>query len=202
MDNKLIGICGGSGSGKTTLANGLLSQFGKEASLISMDDFYLPIEKQLLDENQMPNFDLPTAINSKIFLEYLTALKAGKSVLVDQYSFNNPNATPIEIAIHPSKYIITEGIFLFQEKGVIDLLDLMIFVDTKEDLMFDRRIKRDLENRGIPKETIQYQWKNHFVPAYTKFIYPTIAKADFVIDGNKGFEIEELGLDIKKALSV
>lgn len=202
MEKKLIGICGGSGSGKTTLANAFVKQFKGEASILAMDDYYLPIEQQQLDENNIPNFDLPTAIDTKKFVHDLNALKTGNSVFLERYSFNNPNLEKEEFVVESMPFLFTEGIFLFQDQRVLGLLDFLIFVDTDVKVMFSRRKKRDAKERSISAETIEYQWEKHFMPAYYKYVYPFKSHSNMVVNGNEDFDLEDLKQRIKKALSV
>lgn len=181
---KIIGICGGSGSGKTTLARGLLNEWGaNDASLLSMDDYYKPFSEQEKDVNGVVNFDLPTALNISKFTNDLKTLKNGGSLLLEKYNFNDATKSKIVERIVPKKYLITEGIFLLHDTMVVNLLDDIIFIEAIDSLMLERRLRRDKEERNIDGDNVLYQWNNHFVPAYKKYVLPYKAKADLVLNG-------------------
>ena len=116
----IIGITGGSGSGKTTLIRKLRKQFSKkELCIISQDDYYYPKEKQVMDNKGIHNFDLPGAIDKKAFLKDIQLLKKGKVLKRKEYTFNNENAKPKIITLHPAKIIVVEGLFIFHFKKLI-----------------------------------------------------------------------------------
>ena len=180
---KLIGICGGSGSGKTTLAKQLHELLKGESSLLAMDDYYKPIAVQQKDTNGFVNFDLPSALDIHQFIKDLEALKAGSEIRLKKYDFNERNKPQAHQSIVPKQYLITEGIFLLCEPKVLELLDFVIYVDAPESIMLERRLARDKKERDIQKETILYQWNNHFMPAYQAFVLPYKTKANLVVDG-------------------
>lgn len=185
----LIGISGGSGSGKTSLIKSLRKTFSKkELCIISQDDYYFPIEKQLKDESGIENFDLPNSIDSTLFVNDLIRLIAGQSVEKKEHTFNNINLKPKTLIFNPAPIILVEGIFVFYYKEVNKLLDLKIFVDAKENLRIIRRVKRDQIERGYPLADILHQCEHHVLPAYEKYILPYKPEADLIINNNKNFE--------------
>lgn len=189
---KIIGICGGSGSGKTTLAKKLKLLRNSEISILSMDNYYFPQEQQSKDKNGVLNFDLPSALNIELLINHLEQLRNGDIIHLAEYTFNNPNAQSKTQSIHPSKYILCEGIFMLQDKGIRDLLDKILFIDADESVMFSRRFKRDSHTRGIKPQMINYQWNNHFLPAYHKYVLPYKEWANYLVDGNQPFNIQEI----------
>jgi uridine kinase len=187
----IIGICGGSGSGKTTLLKRLASFYGElHPTVFSMDNYYLPIDQQLSDANGHINFDLPTALDKSRLIKDLRDLKEGKSIEVKEYHFNAPPNKNVLITLDPSPIIIVEGLFLFEYKEVNELLDFSIFMDVEPDVQLDRRLYRDLETRGYSREEIMYQWKNHVVPCYDKYLAPYIHLADFVFENDQQADLE------------
>lgn len=177
----IIGICGGSGSGKTTLLNRLSEEYKHlQPSVFSMDNYYLPIEKQTIDENGYYNFDLPTALDEKRLTDDLNRLVNGEPITVKEYHFNAPPGKNILVTIEPSPLLIVEGLFLFHYEGVRNLLDFSIFVEVDPDVQLDRRLYRDQESRGYSREDILYQWNYHVLPCYEKYLLPYRSTADFI----------------------
>lgn len=177
----IVGICGGSGSGKTTLLKRLAATFSdKNPSVFSMDNYYLPIEKQQNDRNGIVNFDLPTALDEQRLTEDLRTLAKGEPIEVKEYHFNSPPDKNVLITLNSSELIIVEGLFLFHYEGVRELLDYSIFVDVDPLIQLDRRLYRDQETRGYTREAIIYQWDNHVLPCYENYLHPYKKDASFV----------------------
>jgi len=176
----IIGICGGSGSGKTTLLKRLATHFADvKPTVFSMDNYYLPIEEQLVDVNGEVNFDLPTALDKDTLVADLTALKSGQSIEVKEYHFNAPPGKNVLITLESSPVIIVEGLFLFHYREVRDLIDFSIFMDVDPEIQLDRRLYRDQETRGYSREAILYQWEHHVIPCFDQFLMPYEKEADF-----------------------
>jgi uridine kinase len=177
----VIGICGGSGSGKTTILKRLAEDFKEfRPSVFSMDNYYKPIQLQQKDENNIVNFDLPTALDREKLIGDLRQLISGESIDIVEYQFNVSNNKHVLITLDPSELVIVEGIFVFEYQEVFEMLDYSIFIDVDLQVQLDRRLYRDQENRGYSREDVLYQWKNHVTPCYTKFIAPHETKADFI----------------------
>lgn len=169
----VIGICGGSGSGKTTLLRRIAEELEYlRPAVFTMDNYYVPIEKQRKDENNVVNFDLPTALDENKLTYDLNQLINGNTIEVKEYFFNSPPYKNVLLTIQPSKIIIVEGLFLFHYKEVQKMLDFSVFVDVDHKIQLDRRIYRDQETRGYKRSDIIYQWENHVLPCYTDFIEP------------------------------
>lgn len=176
----IIGICGGSGSGKTTLLKRLAAHFEHmKPTVFSMDNYYLPIEEQLLDQNGQVNFDLPTALDEQQLISDLRRLKNGEAIEVKEYHFNAPPGKNVLITLEPSPVIIVEGLFLFHYKEVREMLDFTVFMDVDPQTQLDRRLYRDQETRGYSREAILYQWEHHVIPCFEQFLMPYEDIADF-----------------------
>jgi uridine kinase len=187
----IIGICGGSGSGKTTLLKRLAAFYGElHPTVFSMDNYYLPIDQQVVDVNGEVNFDLPTALDKERLVSDLRELKSGKSIEVKEYHFNAPPNKNVLITLDPSPIIIVEGLFLFQYSEVNELLDFSIFMDVDPEVQLDRRLYRDQETRGYSREAIMYQWKNHVVPCYKQYLEPYMHLADFIFENDQQADLE------------
>lgn len=177
----IVGICGGSGSGKTTLLKRLAEHFqGLNPTVFSMDNYYLPLEQQFVDENGQVNFDLPSALDQEKLVHDLFQLKAGNAIEVKEYHFNAPPGKNVLITLEPSPLIIVEGLFLFHYEEVRKLLDFSIFMQVEPAVQLDRRLYRDQETRGYTREAILYQWNNHVLPCFEQFLHPYRDGADFL----------------------
>ena len=184
----LVGITGGSSSGKTLFFKALQEQFLRlEVCIISQDNYYKPIEEQQLDEQGEANFDLPESIQLNQFSEDLKALSAGQVVHRREYVFNNQAASAATLEFLPAPIIVVEGIFVFYHREIFEQLDLKLFVDADEDIKFERRLRRDTTERGIPENLVRHQWEHHVKPAYEQYIRPAAAKADVIIVNNQHF---------------
>ncbi len=185
----LIGICGGSGSGKTSFIRRLRESFSEEqVCIISQDDYYLPRDEQHRDPNGEHNFDLPKSIDKKKFRQDLEKLMMGETVTIEEYVFNNPDATPKMLVFKPAPVIIVEGLFVFHYKKIAAHLDLKVFINAKENLKVIRRIMRDQVERGYPLDDVLYKYQHHVLPSYERFILPYKEEADLVVNNNQDFE--------------
>lgn len=182
----IIGICGGSGAGKTTLLERLKTQYKElNPSVFSMDNYYLPIEKQAKDDQGEYNFDLPTALDKDKLIADLTELVNGNTIRVKEYHFNAPPDLNSYVDITPSELIIVEGLFLFEYSEVAQLLDFSIFIELNLEEQLKRRILRDQKTRGYSKQEIIYQWDQHVMPCYEKYLLPFKANASFTYRNNE-----------------
>jgi uridine kinase len=181
----IVGITGGSGSGKTFFLNALMSRFNQdEICLISQDNYYRPLHEQQLDENGVHNFDIPESIDSHLYARHILALREGKSIQLLEYTFNNPDIIPKLLTFNPAPIIVVEGIFVFYVEEIARLLDLKIFIDTKEHLKIKRRILRDNVERGYDLNDVIYRYEYHAAPSYEKYIEPFKSISDLVIPNN------------------
>lgn len=200
----IIGICGGSGSGKTTLLKRISKELKHlEPSIFSMDNYYLPIHKQVTDANGEINFDLPTALDKNRLVQDLHDLMNGLPIEVKEYHFNAPPDKNTLITIQPSKLIIVEGLFLFHYEEVRKLIDFSIFMEVDPTTQLDRRLYRDQETRGYSREAILYQWDNHVLPCFQQFLLPYEHDADFRFhnDSRADDEFERLMYDLNMLIA-
>jgi uridine kinase len=200
----IIGICGGSGSGKTTLLNRLCNELKNlRPSVFSMDNYYLPIDKQSKDSKGEVNFDLPTALDRKKLHADLQNLINGNSIEVKEYHFNAPPDKNTLITIDPSSVIIVEGLFLFHYEEVRNLLNFSIFMEVEPNVQLDRRLYRDQDTRGYSRDAIIYQWENHVLPCYKKYLEPYEGLANFRFhnDSRADDEFERLMYEIHMRLA-
>lgn len=181
----VIGIAGSSGSGKTFFLKSFLHHFEESAvTLISQDDYYIPANTKTQEENRLYNFDLPTSINRESFYHDIKQLFDGHTIFKEEYTFNNPLLTPKTLEIKPAPILIVEGLFIFHYEEVNQLLDYKIFIDAEEKIALDRRLKRDLIERGYDHDDVMYKWINHVVPSYQEYLLPYKDQCDLVIINN------------------
>lgn len=186
----IIGITGGSGSGKTTFIKQLREGIpAEDVCLLSMDDYYVPREKQEKDARGVYNFDRPSSIYRKQFVRDLKLLISGESVAREEYVFNNELATPRTLHFEPAPVIIVEGLFVFHYKEVCKLLDLKLFLHAKDNLKVVRRIKRDRVERNYPLDDVLYRYEHHVLPAYEKYVQPHMERADLIVNNNTDFNM-------------
>lgn len=184
----LVGITGGSASGKTSFIDSLKKSFSsKELCLVSQDNYYRPKEHQERDEQGQINFDLPTSIDVENFLTDLEKLKSGESIEILEYLYQNENKLPEKIRMEAAPIIVVEGLFIFHYEQIFKQLDLKVFIDASDDVKLERRIRRDVDERGVSREIVLYQWHQHVVPSYRKYLLPYKEAADIVINNNEHF---------------
>ena len=187
MDNncKLFGICGSSGSGKSYIVKYILENLGSNSvSVIFQDNYYKKREDQTKDLNGNYNFDLPSSFHLDEFINDLKRVKNGEKVEREEYTFNNPEVSPKLITVLPKKLILVEGLFLYNNKEIVSLLDKTILIDCSIEKMIQRRIRRDHKIRGYDKSDVIYKYKNHVLPSFKNFILPYKETVDKIIDND------------------
>ena len=174
----IIGIAGGTGSGKTTLVENLKEQFGADISVLPHDNYYAAHHDMSLEERQALNYDHPAAFD--------TDLKAGKTVQCPVYDYAIHDRTEETLTLAPNKVILVEGILIFENKALRDLMDIKIFVDTDADVRILRRILRDVKERGRTLESVMEQYLTTVKPMHEQFVEPSKRYADVIVpEGGK-----------------
>lgn len=200
----IIGICGGTGSGKTTIARKIVDAVGAEnVVLVEQDSYYRNLADMPLDERHRANFDHPDAIDSDMLVNHLLRLKQGLQVEMPLYDFKtHTRSTKIEI-IEPKPVVIVEGILIFAETRVLDLLDVRVYVDTPDDIRFIRRLRRDIAERGRTVESVIEQYFASVRPMHFEFVEPSKRNADIIIPegGQTGVSVEFLCGLVREQLS-
>ena len=188
MDNDIlvIGIAGGTGSGKTTLMNNLITKFEGMVTIISHDNYYKRHDDMTYEERSKLNYDEPAALETDLMARHLEALRRGESILCPVYDFAVHNRSDETVRIVPQRVIIVEGILIFENRQLRDLMDIKIFVDTDADVRLCRRIKRDVNKRGRTLESVLLQYQQTVKPMHEKYVEPSKRFADIVVpEGGK-----------------
>ncbi len=177
-----IGVAGGTGSGKTTVALKILERVGFDHVA------YLPHDAYYRDASHLPpaerarlNFDHPDSLDNDLLIAHLKRLRAGKAVEIPVYDFKNYNRLAETRHIDPQPAIMVEGILIFADKRLRDLMDVKIFVDADADLRFIRRLKRDIEERARSPESVINQYLTTVRPMHLEFVEPSKRYADVII---------------------
>ncbi len=187
MDNILvIGIAGGSGSGKTTLMKRLVEQFGSDVAVLSHDNYYKRHDELSFAERAALNYDEPEALDTSLLVYQLDQLRHGRAIDCPLYDFALHNRSDETLRVEPRRVIIVEGIMIFVDEDLRQLMDIKIFVDTDADIRLCRRIKRDVTKRGRTLESVIQQYKQTVKPMHEKYVEPSKRFADLVVpEGGK-----------------
>ena len=188
MDNNIlvIGIAGGTGSGKTTLMNNLIQRYGDAVTVLSHDNYYKRHDELPYEERCKLNYDEPAALETDLMARQLDQLRRGEAIDCPVYDFTVHNRSDETIRIEPRKVIIVEGILIFEDKELWELMDIRIFVDTDADVRLCRRIKRDVNKRGRTLESVLQQYQETVKPMHEKYVEPSKKYADIVVpEGGK-----------------
>ncbi len=177
---KLIGISGGSGSGKTTIVR-KLTEIAGEFLVIPQDNYYKSATFVHNSNITAFNFDHPSAFDTDLLFEHLSALKHGRAVEMPTYDFVKHRRTDEVVPLVPGRLVVLEGIMILSERRIRDLLDLSIYVDTPDDIRFIRRMKRDISDRGRTVDSVVEQYLEVVRPGHYEFIEPMKAFADLII---------------------
>ena len=182
----IIGIAGGTGSGKTTVVNQILNELdSEEVTVISQDSYYSKNDNLSYEERCGINFDHPRAIDFELLIEHMKELKKGNVIEQPIYSFVTHNRSTDTIKTHPRKVIIVEGILIFTNKVLRDLMDIKIYVHADSDERLIRRLRRDIKERGRSIEEVLQRYQDTLKPMHQQFIEPTKNFADIIIPNDK-----------------
>lgn len=201
----IIGICGGTGSGKTTIARKIIEAVERShVVLLEQDSYYRNLEDMPLDARRQTNFDHPDSIDSEMLVNHLKRLRQGQSIEMPIYDFKTHTRRRETEHIDPKPVVIVEGILIFAEPRVSELLDVKVFVDTPDDIRFIRRLQRDITDRGRTVESVIGQYYATVRPMHFEFVEPSKRFADLILPegGNQEIGIEFLCGLIREKLRV
>ena len=183
MEKKIlvIGIAGGTGSGKTTLMRNLITEFSDVVTVLSHDNYYKRHDELTYEERCRLNYDEPAALETDLMARHLDILRRGGEIDCPVYDFTVHNRSDETIRISPEKVIIVEGILIFENKELRDLMDIKVFVDTDADVRLCRRIVRDVRERGRTLESVVDQYQTTVKPMHEQYVEPSKKFADIII---------------------
>ena len=196
MDILVIGIAGGSGSGKTTLMKNLVETFGDNVTVVSHDNYYKRHDELSYEQRCLINYDEPDAFETDLMARHLECLRRGESVECPVYDYTVHNRSDEVITIEPRQVIIVEGILIFADEALRELMDIRIFVDTDADVRLCRRIKRDVNKRGRTLESVLTQYQQTVKPMHEKYVEPSKKFANLVVpEGGKNYVALDMIVD-------
>ena len=188
MEQKIlvIGIAGGTGSGKTTLMKNIIGAYGDQVTVLSHDNYYKRRDELTYEQRCLINYDEPDALETDLMAVHLDELRHGRAIDCPVYDFTQHNRSDETVRIEPKPVIIVEGILIFENQPLRDLMDIKIFVDTDADVRLCRRIKRDVNKRGRTLESVLMQYQTTVKPMHEKYVEPSKKFADIVVpEGGK-----------------
>jgi uridine kinase len=177
-----VGVAGGTGSGKTTLVEALIERIDADRMvLLPHDAYYRDLSHLPLQKRMQTNFDHPDSLETELLVEHIRQLRAGKPVAMPQYDFVTHTRHQKRVTIQPRPVILVEGILIFVDQTLRDLLDVKLYVDTDADVRFIRRLQRDVEERGRTVQSVIEQYLSTVRPMHLEFVEPSKRYADLII---------------------
>jgi len=198
----VIGICGRTGSGKTTITERIKAALSHDSVLVlQQDHYYKDLPHLPLDERAKHNFDHPDSLDTPLLIEHVRQLREGRRVERPVYDFTKHKRLTQTVRLDPRPALIVEGILVFENGVLRELMDIKIFVDTDADLRFIRRLRRDMRERGRTPESVVQQYLATVRPMHTEFIEPSKRYADVIIPEG-GYNDVGIDLVIQKLRSL
>jgi uridine kinase len=185
----LFGVAGGSGSGKTYFARALQKSLGSEiCEIIYQDNFYIDQSHKFDFDGGSVNFDHPDSLDFPLLAKVMTALKLGQEVQIPIYDFVTHKRKSETVLIRPKPIIVIDGILIFHPQAVRDQFDEKVFFDTPEELRFQRRLERDIKERGRAPEGVHSQFFKQVKPMHDQFVEPSKKHANTVVKELEDFD--------------
>lgn len=178
----VIGVAGGSGSGKTTVVRRIVESLGPDSvTVLEHDRYYRDRNDLRFEERIVLNYDHPDSLETDLLVRHVRDLKAGAGIEVPQYDFTRFVRLEATEAMAARKAIIVEGILIFTDAALRDLMDVKVFVDADADTRFIRRLRRDVAERGRTMDAVIDQYLGTVKPMHFDFVEPTKRYADLII---------------------
>jgi uridine kinase len=182
MSSFVIGVAGGSGSGKTTVVRRIVDSLGPEhVTLLDHDRYYRDRNDLRLEERAALNYDHPDSLETDLLVSHVRQLKAGKAVEAPRYDFTRHARLTEKETVPPRRALIVEGILIFTDAALRELMDIKVFVDTDSDTRFIRRLQRDVAERGRTMESVIDQYQSTVKPMHREFVEPSKRYADVIV---------------------
>jgi uridine kinase len=199
----IIGVAGGTASGKTTVSQKILQLIGPDQlAYVEHDAYYRDLSHLPLAERQTLNFDHPDSLENELLIAHLETLRRGQPVDVPVYDFAQYIRTDRVKRIEPKQVILVEGILIFVDRQLREMMDIKIYVDTPPDLRFIRRLQRDVAERGRSVQHVIDQYLDTVRPMHLEFVEPSKRYADVIIPrgGQNIKAIEMVAAQIQRML--
>jgi len=178
----VIGVAGGSGSGKSTIVSYIMESLKyDDVMILRHDDYYKDQSHMSMEDRIKTNYDHPFSLDNELLKSDLKTLLAGKPVQKPIYDFTIHTRKEEKESVVPAKVIIVEGILIFEDEGLRDLMDIKVYVETDPDLRFIRRLERDVHERGRTLESVVAQYLQTVKPMHYRFVSPSKRHADIII---------------------
>ncbi len=187
--------------GKSTLADNIRKEFKNNITTLSHDYYYKNHEDLTFEERQKLNFDHPDAFDTDLLIEHLKLLKQGKEIERPTYSFVDHQREKETVTVVPKKVILVDGILIFENKELRDMMDIKIFVDTDADIRLIRRLVRDMNERGRSLDSVISQYSATVKPMHEEFVEPSKKHADIIVPEG-GYNHVALNMIIEKIRSI
>jgi uridine kinase len=195
----ILGIAGCSGSGKTTLARELASQL--EATIFPLDLYYRDLSQIPLELRDKENFDDPDSLESELFVEHLRRLAAGQTIQRPVYDFTHHTRVPGAFdSVSPASFLIVEGILALHYPDLLPLYDFSVYVNAPNEICLNRRIYRDMRERGRTEESVRAQFEATARPMAERYVLPSQAHANLIVEGTEDLDwsIEQVLRELHK----
>lgn len=178
----VVAIAGGSGSGKTTLAKKLFASSDfNDCVILSQDSYYIDQSARFDGDGGSVNFDHPSALEFELLADHLNELKAGQSVEVPQYDFASHKRCLETTRLHPRRVVIVDGTLILSQKVLLPLFDEAIFLEVDETTRFQRRLRRDVEERGRTPEGVREQFYKQVKLMHDMFVEPSKLASSLIV---------------------
>ena len=178
----VIGVAGGSGSGKTTVVRRIVDSLGPEdVTVLEHDRYYRDRNDLRLEERAALNYDHPDALETDLMVRHVTELRAGRAIDAPVYDFARHARQAAMETLVPRRAIIVEGILIFTDAALRNLMDVKVFVDADDDTRFIRRLQRDISERGRTVGSVIDQYLGTVKPMHLDFVEPSKRYADVIV---------------------
>jgi len=190
----IIGVAGGTASGKTTVSQAILDRVGRDRIVfIQHDSYYRDLSHLPLEERRVMNFDHPDSLENELLIRHLEELLVGHVIDVPVYDFRIHTRLSETRRVEPKPVVLVEGILVFVDKTLRDMMDVKIYVDTPADIRFIRRLERDINERGRSLRSVIDQYQGTVRPMHLEFVEPSKRYADVIIPQG-GFNVVALDM--------
>ncbi|MBK8047958.1 MAG: uridine kinase [Anaerolineales bacterium] len=178
----VIGVAGGTASGKTTVSRRIQEAVNiANIAYLQHDNYYRDQSHLTMEQRVRTNYDHPNSLETSLLVQHVIALKTGRTVEMPLYDFSQHTRSTRTQQVIPAPIILVEGILIFTEKDLRDLMDIRIFVETDADVRFIRRLRRDISERGRTLDSVVKQYMATVRPMHLEFVEPSKRYADVIV---------------------